>query len=85
MLMTFTQVAWDNQMLDQTAAQPLTPAEKLQAEKDAQQGKLPSMELCRRFIATIRKAITSVPKVEASAKKTRDKKPKTTEDQIDFF
>lgn len=72
-------------MLDQTPAQPLTPAEKLEAEKNAQQGKLPSMDLCRRFIATIRQAVTSVPKLEKAAKKSRVKAPVLNENQVDFF
>ena len=69
--------------LDLSPAVPLTEEERKHYQALAAQGKIPTLEICRRFIATIRKNFT--PEQTANAKKSRVKTPVKSEDQIDFF
>jgi hypothetical protein len=70
---------------DQSPAIPLTEAERAHYQAEAERGNPPSLEIVRRFVATIRKSITESPiKLEKTAK-SRNKKVELTEDQIDFF
>lgn len=70
---------------DQTPVVPLTEAERAHYQAEAEKGIFPSLEIVRRFVATIRKSITESPiKMEKTAK-TRNKKLELTEDQVDFF
>lgn len=63
---------------------PLSKAEADQARAEASAGRPPSLEILRRFIATIRKNWTAKPP-EQTKGKSRDKKPVVDENQIDFF
>ena len=64
---------------------PLTEAERLHYQTEAEKGNYPSLEIVRRFIATIRKSINSSPAKLAKTAKTRVKAKPIDEDQVDFF
>ena len=66
-------------------ALPLTQAEAAFHRAEAAQGKTPSFEIVRRFIATIRKGFLASPKAVEKGKTTRNAKPKVDESQVDFF
>lgn len=73
-------------MNDQTPPIPLTESERLHFQAEAEKGKYPTLEIVRRFIATIRKSIKESPVKLAKTAKTRNKKPEVTEDDVkDFF
>jgi hypothetical protein len=71
--------------LDQTPPVPLTEAERLHYQAEAAKGKIPTLDIVRRFIATIRKNITESPIKLAKTAKSRNKKTPPDEAQVDFF
>lgn len=71
-------------MADNSETPPLTRQELAHYRQEAAAGRLPSLEIIRRFIATIRKGWTSKPE-EKTKGKSRTKAPTVTEDKIDFF
>ncbi len=71
--------------LDPTPPVPLTTDERKTLIARAAAGEIPTLETCRRFIATIRSSISLTPAKTAKAAKSRTKVSPTTEDQIDFF
>jgi hypothetical protein len=64
---------------------PLTAAEQAHYRSLAARGETPSLDIIRRFIATIRKTFSASPIKVEKASKTRNAKPKPDESQIDFF
>lgn len=68
-----------------TEPQPLTPQEIAFHRAQAAGGISPSLEICKRFILTIRKTFLASPKAVAKGKTTRNAKAKPDEAQIDFF
>lgn len=72
-------------MLNPLPPQPLTEDERKTLIARAASGEIPTLETCRRFIATIRQSILSKPKKTEAAKKSRTKKAVVSEDQLDFF
>lgn len=71
--------------LNQTPPLPLTEAERKHYQSEAEKGKYPSLDVVRRFIATIRTSITNSPAKTEKVAKSRNKKPIINEDQVDFF
>lgn len=70
---------------DKSPPIPLSEAERAFHQAEAEKGNFPSLEIVRRFVATIRTSIRSNPiKLEKTAK-TRNKKPDASEKEIDFF
>jgi len=72
-------------MTPETPIEPLSPAEIAHYRALAAAGETPDLSITRRFIATIRKTFNSSPRTVEKGKTSRNTKPKTTEDQIDFF
>jgi hypothetical protein len=72
-------------MTDEGPAKPLSPAEAAAYRAKAAAGETPSLDIVRRFIATIRKTFAASPAKTAKAGKTRNAKPKPDESQMDFF
>lgn len=68
-----------------TPAVPLTREEIAHYRALAEKGETPSLDIVRRFVATIRKTFNSTPKAVEKSKVSRNTKPKLTEDQLDFF
>ena len=64
--------------------EPLTKAEADAARAEASAGRPPSLEILRRFIATIRKSWLAKPP-EKTQGKSRTKAAPVDESQIDFF
>lgn len=71
--------------LDQAPPIPLTEDERKHYQSLAEKGTPPTLDIVRRFIATIRKSILSSPKKVEKTKTSRNKKPAVNEDQVDFF
>lgn len=71
--------------MDQSPPQPLTEDERKHYQAAAEKGIFPTLEIVRRYIATIRKSITNSPAKLVKTAKTRNKKPEISEDQVDFF
>lgn len=70
----------------ETHPEKLTPAELAHYRAQAAKGETPSLDIVRRFIATIRKNFLSSPAKVEKGKTTRNAKPaKTSDDQVDFF
>ena len=69
-----------------TPPEPLSPSELALYRAQAAKGETPSLEIIRRFIATIRKNFLASPRAVEKGKTTRNAKPpKATDDQVDFF
>lgn len=64
---------------------PLSPQEKAHYTAEASAGRTPSLEIIRRFIATIRKSFTANPNLGEKSQKPRTAKAKPDDKQIDFF
>ena len=65
---------------------PLSDDERKALTAKAAAGEIPTLEICRRFIATIRKSLAAAPKRTEKGNKSRNKKAETSEDDIkDFF
>lgn len=73
-------------MNDQTPPQPLTETERAHYQAEAEKGNYPTLEIVRRFIATIRTSIKNSPIKLAKTAKTRNKKAEASEEDVgDFF
>ena len=72
-------------MADSNLDDPLTPREIAALRLQAEQGKTPSLDIVRRFIATIRKTFLASPKKVEKSKVSRNSKAKPDESQVDFF
>jgi hypothetical protein len=72
-------------MNDPTPPIPLTEAERLHYQSEAEKGKYPTLEIVRRFIATIRTSIKNSPAKLAKTAKTRTKKAEATDEDIEGF
>lgn len=70
--------------IDMADIEPLTKAEADAARAEASAGRPPSLEILRRFIATIRKSWLAKP-AEKTQGKNRTKAAPVDENQIDFF
>lgn len=66
-----------------TSIPPLSKDEAADARRRAERGEILPLEILRRFVATIRKSYTALPKEAQS--KTREKTPPPDDRQIDFF
>ena len=64
---------------------PLSLAEIAQWRLKAEKGENIPLEITRRFIATIRKDITSSPQLLTKTATTREKKSPLSESEVDFF
>jgi hypothetical protein len=64
---------------------PLTEAERLHYQAEAAKGKYPTLEIVRRFIATIRGSIKNSPVKLAKTAKTRNKKAAATDEDVEEF
>lgn len=64
---------------------PLSETERAHYQAEAEKGKYPSLEIVRRFIATIRNSIKTSPVKMAKTAKTRVKKADATEEDVDKF
>lgn len=64
--------------------QPLSKDEAAALRASTAAGNPPTLDILRRFIATIRKTWTAKPDAQTKGK-SRDKKPVADENQIDFF
>ena len=62
----------------------LTPAELASLRARAAAGEIPTLEICRLFIASIRKSWLAKPDAQTKGK-SRTKKVIPDENQIDFF
>lgn len=67
-----------------TTPEPLSKAEAAEARARASAGEMPSLEILRRFVATIRKSWTAKPDSQTKGK-SRNKKPAPDDKQINFF
>jgi hypothetical protein len=70
---------------DLTPPVPLTEDERKHYPAEAEKGKYPTLDIVRRFIATIRTSIKNSPVKTAKTKVSRNKKPVVDETQVDFF
>lgn len=72
-------------MNDQSPPLPLSQEEAAKYRALIASGQSVDLGIIRRFIATIRKSITTSPTKTAKTKVSRNTKPVITEDQVDFF
>jgi hypothetical protein len=63
---------------------PLSKTEAAEARARASAGEMPSLDLLRRFVATIRQSWLAKPDAQTKGK-SREKKPSPDDKQIDFF
>lgn len=72
-------------LLDQTPPEPLSIEEQAHYRKKAELGETPTLDIVRRWVATMRKSILASPTKTANAKKGRNKKVVATEDDVGKF
>jgi hypothetical protein len=68
-----------------TPDEKFSPAELEAHRQAAARGELPSLEVLAKFVHTIRRSWLALPKSTQDKAKSRIKKPKLSEEQVDFF